>query len=185
MRLGVVCVRATAVALIVLSLDHLTKSAINNSIFPGQRRSFLPYIQLENAHNHGYLLGFGFVGTETRVILGLVAMVTVAVVLALWLLAQLRSSEPQRRARGRSVYRSIWLPIGLMLGCGLGNMGELITQGSVTDFIHIAGSRFVFNLADAAGLLGTLIMLVIAKPDHIETRPRRGKPQIQPPDALV
>ena len=185
MRLGVVCVRAAAVALVVLWLDQLTKSAINNSILPGQHRPFLPDVQLENAHNHGYLLGFGFVGTETRVILGLVAMVTVAVVLTVWLLAQLRSSEPQRRARGWSVYRSIWLPIGLMLGCGLGNMGELITQGSVTDFIHITGSRFVFNLADAAGLLGTLIMLLITKPGHTEGHARRGKPQIPPPDALA
>ncbi|HEY7935395.1 MAG TPA: signal peptidase II [Solirubrobacteraceae bacterium] len=184
MRVGVGCVRAAAVALVVFWLDQMTKTAVNNSIVPGQRQPFLPGVQLVNLHNHGYLLGVGFVGRELRVIMGVSAFALATAVLVLSLLSYRRRGAPPRWARGLSVHRSIWLPIGMMLGSALGNMGELISQGSATDFINITGSRLAFNLADIAGLLGGLTLIAIIKPIRLEVSVQRRKPELPPPDAL-
>jgi hypothetical protein len=63
-------------------------------------------------------------------------------------------------------------------------MGELISQGSATDFINITGSRLAFNLADIAGLLGGLTLIAIIKPIRLEVSVQRRKPELPPPDAL-
>lgn len=178
MRVGVACVRAGAVALAVYGLDQLTKTAVNDSIRPGQHRSLLPGVQLVDLHNHGYLLGFGFVGMETRMLMA----AAVAALLVLFLLASIRPGQSPPWARGLPVPRLIWLPVGLMVGSALGNLGEALSRGSATDFINIIGSHLAFNVADMAGALGGLMLLAITMPLRVQVSPR-GEPE-PPPDAV-
>lgn len=178
MRVWVGCVRASAVALVVLGLDQLTKSAVNGSIPHGQHRPLLPGVQLVNVHNYGYMLGFGFVGMEVRMLM----FAAVSGVLVLSLLIYFWPRGLLRRAHRLPLPRLTWLPIGLMLGGALGNLGEAITQGSATDFINITGSHLAFNVADVAGLCGGLLLVLMLAPIRIEIV--RGRPEPSPPDIV-
>ena len=178
MRVWGGCVRAGVVALTVFGLDQLTKTAVNDSIRHGQHRSLLPGVQLVNVHNYGYMLGFGFVGMEARMLM----FAAVIGVLMLSLLIYFRPGARLRRARSLPIPRLIWLPIGLMFGGALGNLGEVVSQGSATDFINIIGSHLAFNLADMAGLFGGLMLLVVMAPIRVEIV--RSRPQPPPPDVV-
>ncbi|MGH2833153.1 MAG: signal peptidase II [Solirubrobacteraceae bacterium] len=178
MRVWGWCVRAGVVALIVLGLDQLTKTAVNSSIRHGQHSPLLPGVQLVNVHNYGYMLGFGFVGMEVRMLM----FAAVSGVLVLSLLIYLRPGARLRRAHSLPIPRLIWLPIGLMLGGALGNLGEVVSQGSATDFINIIGSHLAFNVADMAGLLGGLVLLAIMAPIRFEIV--RSRPEPPSPDIV-
>jgi lipoprotein signal peptidase len=164
-------------------LDRLTKVTVNNSIFLGQHRQFLPGVQIMVAHNRGYLLGVGFVGTEARLLLALACLGAAAIAAALWMLGRLRGDAPPGSAKGLSIHRSVWLPIGLLLGAAAGNLGEAASVGSVTDFIHISGTRLAFNLADVAAAVGGLILLAMVQAIHPKIKAHARLPES--PDALA
>jgi len=153
------------VALAVFWVDQLTKAAINNAILPGQHHAFIPGVQLVDVHNHGELMGVGLVSNELRLILALVTFGPMAALfVARPLLEYWRHGVSPRWLERWAVHRYVWLPIGLLLGGSLGNMGEMFSKGSATDFIYILGSNYAFNLADLAGVLGMLMMLFFVRP---------------------
>jgi signal peptidase II len=180
MRLRVVCVRAAVVALVVFWVDQLTKSAVNNTILPGERRPFMPGLQLVNVHNHGYLIGVGFIGSELRLILAAIGFALTAIVFTGVLYNYRRRGALPGWVGKWSISRFVWLPIGLMLGGSIGNMGEVFSKGSATDFLHIAGSRYAFNLADLAGLLGGLMMMVLIQPIRVKANVGPAGGQLPP-----
>jgi signal peptidase II len=57
------------------------------------------------------------------------------------------------------------LGIALVLGGALGNLGDRIANGAVTDFVMFSFFPYVFNVADAAIVVGGIILAIaLARP---------------------
>lgn len=132
--------------LTIFLCDQLTKSFVDNSIAPGEHRPLLHGVELVDVRNHEFVLGFIPVGTQLRMILGVLGM-SIAFAVCF------------RYFRRHTASGLVWLPIGLMLGGGLGNMFDLLSRGSATDFIELPSGRIVFNLADASVTIGMLMLI--------------------------
>jgi signal peptidase II len=135
---------AALVAIVIVALDQLTKSAIESSIVPGEQRGVLPGIQLVNTRNHGVAFGF-LPGSHV----GVTILIGVALVALLLYFAR-HASLPL-----------IWLPTGMLVGGALGNIVDRVRHGSVTDFIKLPLGWPPFNLADTAITLGILVLFVV------------------------
>jgi signal peptidase II len=141
---------AAVVAIVVVALDQLTKSAIESSIVSGEQRGVLPGIQLVNTRNHGVAFGF-LPGNQAAV-----TIVIGIALLALLVYFALHATRPL-----------IWLPTGMLIGGALGNILDRLHEGSVTDFIKLPLGWPPFNLADASITLGVLLLVfVIEGPTH-------------------
>jgi signal peptidase II len=140
--------RAGLVLVTIFLCDQLTKSAIDASILPGTRERVMQGIELVDVRDHEFVLGFIPVGQQMRMLVGVIGLL-VAFAFCI------------RYFRRYSSHPMIWLPVGLMLGGGLGNMFDLVSQGSATDFIELPNSRVVFNLADAAVMIGMLMLIYL------------------------
>jgi signal peptidase II len=143
-RASVAWARALLVAIAVVVVDQLSKSAIEGSIVPGEERGLLPGIQLVNTRNKGVAFGF-LPGSH----------VAVTILIGVALLALLVYF-----ARHLSL-RWIWLPTGLLVGGAVGNIADRLRHGSVTDFIKLPLGWPPFNLADASITLGILVLFVV------------------------
>jgi len=141
-------VRAGLVLITIFLCDQLTKSAIDSSILPGTRDRVMQGVELVDVRDHEFVLGFIPVGQQMRMLVGVIGLLVAFVVCI-------------RYFRRYSSHSMIWLPVGLMLGGGLGNMFDLVSQGSATDFIELPNSRVVFNLADAAVMIGMLMLIYL------------------------
>jgi signal peptidase II len=137
--------RAVLVAAAVVAADQLSKSAVEGSIVPGERRGVLPGIELVNTRNHGVAFGF-LPGSDLAVTI----VIGVALVALLGYFAR------------HSTLPLIWLPTGMLVGGALGNIADRLRQGSVTDFIKLPLGWPPFNLADVSITLGivTLFLLI-------------------------
>jgi signal peptidase II len=140
--------RAGLVLITIFLCDQLTKSAIDATILPGAHRRVIRGLELVDVRDHEFVLGFIPVGQQMRMLIGLIGLLVAFAVCV-------------RYFRRYSSHRMIWLPVGLMLGGGLGNMFDLVSQGSATDFIELPNSRVVFNLADAAVMIGMLMLIYL------------------------
>jgi signal peptidase II len=123
---------AAAVAALVVAADQLTKSAIRDSITPGEEHRFLPGVELVNTRNHGVAFGF-LPGSHVGV--------TILIAVALLVL--------------------IWLPTGMLIGGAIGNVIDRLRGGSVTDFVKLPLGWPPFNLADASITIGILALFVV------------------------
>jgi lipoprotein signal peptidase len=155
-------VRASLVMFCVFLVDHLTKSAVDSAILPGAHRSLMRGVELVDVRDNEFVLGFIPVGSTLRLILGIIGL-SFAFVLFF------------KSIRGRSTGRPFWLPIGLMLGGGFGNIFDLASKGAATDFIELSRSRVAFNLADAAVLIGMLLMILLNTLGPLSGRPADGQ----------
>jgi signal peptidase II len=142
-RASLAWARAVLVAVIVVALDQLSKSAIEGSIVAGEERGLLPGIQLVNTRNKG--VAFGFLPGSHVVVTILIA---VALLVLLVYFAR-HSGVPL-----------IWLATGMLVGGALGNIADRLRHGSVTDFIKLPLGWPPFNLADASITIGILILFV-------------------------
>jgi signal peptidase II len=135
---------AVAVAIAVIAADQLSKSAIENSITPGEERSVLPGLQLVDTHNRGVAFGF---------LPGSQVLVTVLIGVALLLLLAYFATHLR--------IRLIWLPTGMLIGGALGNISDRLRHGSVTDFIKLPLGWPPFNLADTCITLGIVVLYIV------------------------
>jgi signal peptidase II len=153
--------RAALVLVAVLVLDQITKRLVAHAIVPGEQVGVLPGIQLVHTHNHG--VAFGLAAKDQ-------ILVTVLVVLALLALLAYFFTHASRPL--------VWLPTGLLLGGALGNLIDRIRTGSVVDFVQLPLGWPPFNLADAAIVVGVLLLLLVIESPRQEapetTRTRRG-----------
>lgn len=147
--------RASLLALAVFTVDQLSKKAVNGSLLPGAHQHLLKGLDLVNVHNHQFLLGFIPVGTVLRTVFGAVGLLLAFVFCARYL-------------RLHSTPSPIWLPIGLMLGGGAGNLADLLVRRSATDFIELTSSHIAFNLADASVTLSLLTLLYVRARAHVK-----------------
>lgn len=131
---------ALALAVVVLILDQFSKWAALQS-WSGLPRSLFG-VRLEVAYNPG--ISFSQLSDAGPIVIGLVAAVAVAVVIALVFVA------PRYRP-----------PLGVVLGGALGNLVDRLRyDGTVLDFIGILIWPS-FNVADVAIVGGTLWLVVV------------------------
>jgi signal peptidase II len=132
------------VAIAVVAVDQLSKSAIEGSVVPGDERGLLPGIQLVNTRNRGVAFGF-LPGSH----LAVTVLIGVAL-LALLVYFARHWSLPL-----------IWLPTGMLVGGAIGNVADRLRHGSVTDFIKLPLGWPPFNLADMSITIGIGILFVL------------------------
>jgi signal peptidase II len=133
--------RAALVALVVMLVDQFTKHLVEHSIAAGETQRLLPGVQLVDTRNRG--VAFGFLPGHQL----LVTLVIVLAVAALLVYFVLHATRPL-----------IWLPTGMLVGGAMGNILDRLRHGSVTDFIKLPLGWPPFNLADAAIVLGVLLL---------------------------
>jgi signal peptidase II len=135
---------------VVVGLDQLTKHTIAQGIRIGEKKKFLPLIDLVHVRNTGVAFGF-FSGGG--------AVVLVLTFLALILLVAYLARRPDRPW--------LWLPTGMLVGGAVGNLIDRIDSGSVIDFIKLPHWP-AFNLADTSITFGVFILLwVLERPTKV------------------
>jgi signal peptidase II len=137
-------IRAALVLVAVLIADQISKRAIEHSIVAGEEHKVLPGVTLVNTRNHG--VAFGFLPGHQDAVTVLIALALIVLLIYF--------------ARHTSM-KLIWLPTGMLIGGGLGNIIDRLRDGSVTDFIKLPLGWPPFNLADSAITLGILIMFLV------------------------
>jgi signal peptidase II len=135
---------AGGVAALVIVLDQLAKSAVRNSIVPGEEHRFLPGVELVNTRNRGVAFGF-LPGSHV----GVTILIGVALLALLVYFAR------------HATLPLIWLPTGMLVGGALGNIVDRARSGAVTDFVKLPLGWPPFNLADASITLGILALFLV------------------------
>jgi signal peptidase II len=146
-RASLAWARVLLVAIAVVTVDQLSKSAIESSVTPGEEQGLLPGVQLVNTRNKG--VAFGFL-PGSHVVVTVLIGVALAVLLVYF-------------ARHRGV-PLMWLPTGMLVGGAIGNIADRLRHGSVTDFVKLPLGWPPFNLADASITLGIVILFFVV--DH-------------------
>jgi signal peptidase II len=150
---------ALAVLVVVVAVDQVTKSAVRNSITPGEEKRFLPGVELVNTRNHGVAFGF-LPGSHV----GVTILIAVALLVLLAYFA--------RHAR----LPLIWLPTGMLIGGAVGNVVDRLRGGSVTDFVKLPLGWPPFNLADASITIGILLLLFVIDRSRAHPAAEPGEP---------
>jgi signal peptidase II len=137
-----------AIAAVVVTIDQLTKHWALNNLDNGRTIDLIGSLRLNLAFNTGMAFSQG------EGIGPLVPVLAVTVVAALLM------------AVGRSSSRWFTVGVGLIVGGALGNVadrvfrsGDGLFEGAVVDFIDVQWWP-VFNLADAAIVVGAVVLLV-------------------------
>jgi signal peptidase II len=139
------------VALLVLVLDQLSKLGL---IYGSDLRltypwPVLPFIDLTVVWNRGISYGLFQQESEAGRWFLTIFKLSAAVFLTFWL--------------KNAVNRRELLGIALIIGGAIGNAIDRILHGAVFDFLHFhvgTFSWYVFNVADAAIVVGVILMLV-------------------------
>lgn len=139
------------VALIVLVLDQATKLAL---IFGSDLRltypwAILPFFDLTVVWNRG--ISYGLFQQHSE--LGRWVLTAIKIGAAIFLTYWVRKSASRWEAAG----------IGMIIGGAIGNAIDRIFHGAVFDFAHFHVGEFswyVFNIADAAIVVGVGLMLL-------------------------
>lgn len=140
---------ATAVALVVVVLDMLSKWFVTRELGPVAERSSIQLIgrvvELHYGLNSG--VAFGLLSGSSTLAGALVGVVFVPLGVVLFLLAR----------RG-----AFWaIAAGLVLGGAAGNLIDRVGDGTVIDFISV-GRWPTFNLADSAITVGALLLICLS-----------------------
>lgn len=147
--------RALVFLLIVLSLDWMTKTWVEQILIPFQPVPLAgQFFRLTLGYNTGVAFGmFANGGVGPLVVTGLII-----VGLVIWLVSTLRSGE---------LPHTVAAPIGLILGGAIANFADRLPDGRVTDFLDVGfgPTRFpTFNLADTFIVLGAVFLLWLSLP---------------------
>ena len=160
-----------AVALVVIILDQIAKSAVlsHSDQLAADSEPLTPFLDLTLRWNPG--ISFSLFARDSE--LGeaaLLALTLAATVLLAWWLFRSRSVLP---ATG----------LGLIIGGALGNAIDRVVHSAVVDYLDLNGFGrhfFVFNLADAAINVGVALLIVDLLP---VARESPGRDERNPPRA--
>jgi signal peptidase II len=141
--------RALAVVCVVLvALDWLSKFWVLNRVALGQTLAVVEgWFYVTHRQNTGVAFGLFSGMPETWGPMVLVVVSMAAAGLFFWMLA----TTPDPVAR--------WA-IVLVIAGALGNAGDRLVTGSVTDFILISFFPYVFNVADIAITVGAALLVL-------------------------
>jgi signal peptidase II len=138
------------IALVILTLDLITKRWVESSLFHGQQIPITDFFNLVLTYNAG--AAFSFLSEESG--------------WQRWFLSSL--------AAGASIFivyllhkhtenKLFCISLSLILGGALGNLWDRITLGHVVDFLDFYVGSYhwpAFNVADAAIVVGAFLMIV-------------------------
>lgn len=134
------------IALVVITLDQLTKRAVQQNLALGEAILVFPpweFVRIVHWANTG--AAFGMFQGGNAVLIGL----TVAITLAILIYYQTLPED--------HLFQRICL--GLMVGGSIGNLIDRLTLGYVVDFVAVG--RFpVFNLADSCVTASVILILL-------------------------
>jgi signal peptidase II len=137
---------AIAVAAAVIVVDQVAKAIVRAQIAPGESVTLIEgFLHLVRARNSG-IAGGHFADAGAGVIIAISAIALSGLVFV---------------ARSLGPRRWLWLPVGLIVGGGLGNLLDRVRVGYVTDFI-VFGHGGPANLADQAITVGIVGLLLVA-----------------------
>lgn len=108
----------------------------------------LPFLEFVMVWNRG--ISYGLLQQSSD--LGRWALVVLSLVASVWLARWLRSAQRRLEA----------FALGLIIGGALGNAVDRAVYGAVADFVHLFWGQlswYVFNLADAAIVVGVLLLM--------------------------
>jgi len=141
--------RGLPVAITVVALDQLSKTAIRGYFAVGEHENVTSFFNIVLIYNRGMSFGlFNGAGGLNALVFSLVAAAIVTV-LIYWL------------SRVESPLLAV--AIGLIIGGAIGNVIDRIRLGAVVDFLDFhAGSWHwpAFNVADSAICIGVAVMLL-------------------------
>ena len=141
-----------AVSAIVIAIDQITKAIVIERLEPYVPREVIPgFFNWTLAFNTG--AAFSFLADQPgwqRWFFSVLAVV-ITIVLTIWL-----------KATRRNDWKTA-LPIALVVGGALGNLIDRVRAGTVTDFIQVYYSDWVFpsfNVADSAICVGATLLVL-------------------------
>lgn len=138
-------------AIVVIALDVLAKWWAVTALQMGETQPFLPgLLQLTLTKNTGVAFGLG------RALPSFVpALVSIAVVSVLGYVVF------RRESKGEHLSLLEQLGFGMIIGGALGNIGDRLLHGMVTDFLEFSFIQFpVFNVADALIDVGIGLLII-------------------------
>ena len=130
-------------ALVVVTLDQLSKLWVRAEIAPGESIPDSGFFCLSHVQNSG--AAFGLFQDQT-LILTLASLVGIAIILYIFSISG--KLPPLDNIRGK-------IALGLVFGGTVGNLIDRLSLGYVTDFIDI-GLWPIFNIADSAVNIGII-----------------------------
>jgi len=150
--------RWLALALLaVVAADWITKFLVQNHItLYGQRAVIDGWVWLAHARNPG--IAFSFLRDLPEYVRLPVLVVAAAVGIAV--AARIAQQSSDSLVRFAAV---------LIMAGALGNLGDRVLNGSVTDFIQVRWFPFIFNVADMAITFGAVLLaarMILAEPRH-------------------
>jgi signal peptidase II len=134
---------------LILALDQLGKQIAEAKLPLGEAIPVLPILDLYRVHNTGIAFSL-LAGYSGLALIALTLLISAGVLIFWW-----RADEGGRLAT---------VGYGLILGGALGNLFDRVFRGHVVDFLllHLGDwTLFVFNLADAALMLGPIVLLFV------------------------
>ena len=141
------------IALVVFTLDQVTKAVVEANIALYDARSVIPGLfRLTHVKNRGAAFGiFADSPSEGRIaaLIFLSVLALSVVVTLLW------RNQPDARRMG--------LGLALILGGAVGNLFDRLVQGSVVDFLDFYFRSYhwpAFNVADSAIVIGAGLLLL-------------------------
>ena len=141
--------------------DRVTKHFAASTLADSPRRSFLAdTIRLEYIENSGAFLGLG-AGWPAEVRTGLFTVGTALLLIAMIITA----------IRGRWSGAAL-VGLALFVSGGVSNLIDRVVRGNVIDFMNIGAGPVrtgIFNVADAAIMLGVAIVAVVGLRSREET----------------
>jgi signal peptidase II len=135
------------VVILVVALDWVLKALVQQRLELRVAHPVLDgWVSLKRTVNHG--ISWGMMGE-------LEVWWRVPLIVALTLLAIGATASIVLASRDR------WLRLGgaAVLGGAVGNLGDRLARGGVTDFIHVHAFPFVFNVADVAITCGGVLLV--------------------------
>lgn len=136
---------ALTIALIV-AVDWITKALVQERLPLGVPRTVVDgWFSLMRTVNHG--ISWGWLKNAPE-------YVRFPLVIALTLVGIVATVGIMRQSRDR------WLQVAgaLVLGGALGNLGDRLYHGGVTDYLYVHFFPFIFNFADVAITVGGVIL---------------------------
>jgi signal peptidase II len=157
--------RLAIIVIIVVAADWITKFAVMNRLVLYHRVALIDdWLSLVRVRNEGIAFSL-FGGASTTWRLPLLGGLAIAALVALTRFAA--------GVRGR-VAR---IGIALVAAGALGNLGDRVVNGGVTDFVLVSFFPFIFNVADVAVVTGGIFLaLGLLRPDDTVGPPARGIP---------
>ena len=141
------------ISLIVIIIDRILKVLVTNNFVLNVRNKIIDgFFYITNCHNEGAAFSL-FSGNVLFLI-----FITLIVLFLIY-----------RTINKENVNKIGVLAYGLLLGGILGNLYDRIFYGYVIDYLHFVIFKFnfaIFNLADAAIVIGAILLIVFEGSDN-------------------